>query len=461
MSKSHYTLYAQQHEDGTIKVTKPVLALPEARLSESFTTPVPKPATKSASPVIDDDMGIDYVYWGGSDNEGTAFRKKLDLVPLGGIAIKKLVDMMYGNGIVYYKREDRAKGNTVERAYITEVEEFLERNKIETHWLVRQMRDYRLFLSCFGEFRFSIGGEKITNIKAFDTEEVRMDKDKKFILYSHYFPLNSANKDNWLQIPMIPEEDLETHFDSKTVKKYAYHSYFPTSGSIHYPMPPWFALSKEKGWLDVSAGVPEIISSMQRNQIILKYQINIPYSYFATRFPGWDSYSDAKKEEKIDETIKKIDTSLSDTKNLYKSISVIFQDGEMAGSGEGGKIEIIAIDDKTKNDAWIPSSNAADAQIVQGLGLHPSQLGLAPEGGKMGAGSGSDQRESYNTVITLNTIDQRIVLSPLNFISLYNNWGVVFEIDHTHHTTTNNQEDGLSPSPKTTIVEPAKSDNNG
>jgi hypothetical protein len=120
--------------------------------------------------------------------------------------------------------------------------------------------------------------------------------------------------------------------------------------------------------------------------------------------------------------------------------------------------EWLKIDDKTKNDHWVPSSEKADAQIVQGLGIHPSQFGLATEGGKMGSGSGSDQRESYNTAITINTPEQELLLEPLNWIAQYNamtdpDWDVVFFIDHTQHTTTNDQESGLKPSPTTLTIE--------
>jgi hypothetical protein len=47
------------------------------------------------------------------------------------------------------------------------------------------------------------------------------------------------------------------------------------------------------------------------------------------------------------------------------------------------------------------------------------------------------------------------VLSALDFVSRYNKWGVTFAVDHTHHTTTNQQESGLSPGPRTTQVQPA------
>jgi len=136
----------------------------------------------------------------------------------------------------------------------------------------------------------------------------------------------------------------------------------------------------------------------------------------------------------------------------------MFEESDFGNGTHRGKIVIEPIETKVKNDHWVPSSEKADAQIVQALGIHPSQMGLQPQGGKMGAGSGSDQRESYNTGISLNTIEQDLILEPLNWIATYNaqtdpDWDITFMIDHTRHTTINNKEDGLQPSPTTIEVE--------
>lgn len=205
--------------------------------------------------------------------------------------------------------------------------------------------------------------------------------------------------------------------------------------------------------MDVSASVPEVVQSMMKNQVRLKYQILIPESYFKIRHQDWENgYTDEKRRQIIEAFTKKLNEQLSGTTNAYQSITTVFKQDEF-GKEAFGKIEIIAIDDKIKKDSWVPSSAAADAQIVQGLGLHPSQIGLASEGGKMGAGSGSDQRESFNTAITTNTIDQDIILEPLNFVADFNRWDVTFMVDHTYHTTTNNQESGLQHSNTTTQME--------
>ncbi len=119
----------------------------------------------------------------------------------------------------------------------------------------------------------------------------------------------------------------------------------------------------------------------------------------------------------------------------------VFREHETGGHPMG-KPEIIAVDDKAKSGTWVPDSNFADSQIVQGLGLDPSQIGLMSDGGKMGAGSGSDKMQSYNQHILLNTPDQRLVLSPLNYLSKYNNWGLTAAVKHTQRTTQNDNRSG-------------------
>jgi hypothetical protein len=239
---------------------------------------------------------------------------------------------------------------------------------------------------------------------------------------------------------------------SRTKKNFAYHSYFPTLAMIYYPQPLHVGLFQEDNWMDVAANVPRIISAMQNNQVVMKYMITVPESYFRMRHAEWDNYDADKKENAVDALQTHIQTTLTGVENAYNSIINVFKDDLSFGNDGVGKIQIDAIDDKTKKDDFVPSSNAADAQITWGFGLNPSTMGLSYQAGNIGAGSGSDQRESYNTSINLNTPDQDILLDPLNFISEVNGWGVRFFIDHTYHTTTNNKEDGMQPS-STTITQ--------
>jgi hypothetical protein len=179
--------------------------------------------------------------------------------------------------------------------------------------------------------------------------------------------------------------------------------------------------------------------------------INVSVEYFRIRHRDWDMYTAEQQQKEFDAFSLRIEKHLSGTDNVFKSITVMFEEDPISGN-KRGMIEIVAVDDKTKVGTWIPDSATADAQIVQGLGLHPSQVGLAPEGGKMGGGSGSDQRESFNTAISLNTPEQDIILEALNFVMGYNGWPYRFLVDHTAHTTTNNKEDGMVPSSTSATV---------
>ena len=451
--------------------------LPSARTSSGSATPKtdddPKKLTQAPLP-REETQGWRWAPWGKGDCLPTNIRRKIKKVPLAGQVLKKLVSMMYGNGIAYYRNSDLEEGNVAKRARVNTVEKWLKRNRVNTYFLPAQILDYSQFLICFSEMTLSKDRKTIARIYHKTAPHCRLSvQDEKSLdieelLYSPDFGVQQyPNGDRIKSIPLFnwdKQEEFMERLGKRRGKKFAWRSYFETTGMTYYPSPFWEGLFREDGWMDVSASVPEIVHAMAKNQIRIAYLINIPESYFEIRHPEWHSFTAKKRQEIIDELIDKIESELTDTKNAFKSISSVFRESAMQGQGRG-KIEIIAMDDKIKRDSWVPSSNAADAQIAQSLGLHPSQIGLAPEGGKMGAGSGSDQRESFNSTISTNTIDQQILLQQLQYIADYNameggdkivnqDWDITFYIDHTYHTTTNDQEDGMQKdSNKNLIVE--------
>lgn len=408
------------------------------------------------------DNGYSWAYWGDDDLLPTKMSQKIAAVPIAGAVLAKKISMLEGNGIVYFKTADLAKGATVDRAYMPKIEMWLEDNRIQTEWFPGQCADYCLPFNAFSEVIFSKDQRQATGLYHISAEHGRLSKANQrnqvdWLLYSYHFPFGTGHADsNRVAIPLYKWYDRENFLNNLRANKMAWHTRFPTPGLIYYARAWWLGLFKEGGWLDVSSDVPKIVRAMQKNQITLKYQILIPESYFQVRHPDWITYTHEKRKTIIDAKVAEINTYLAGTDNTGKSLVNVFKENEITGTAYG-KIEIVAIDDKAKTGVWVPDSFAADAQIVQGFGMDPSQIGLQPSGGKMGAGSGSDKRESYNLLVTLNTPDQRRILEPLNWISRYNGWGVTFMVDHTMHTTTNDQESGQIPSKQTTDVKPAAS----
>lgn len=396
------------------------------------------------------DPGITWAYWGDNDLLPTEMMAKVGLVPIAGATLNKKIQMMVGEDIRWYRTDElRRLGNQAEQVYLPEVEDFMEANRIETEWFPAQCADFCLPYNCFSELTLSNNRKKITGLYHIAAEHARLSKANKrnqidYLLYSYHFPFGTAQADqNRVALPLYKWYDRDAFLEGLRGFKFAWHTRFPTPGLIYYARAWWYGLFRKGGWMDVSAQVPKIVSAMQNNQISLKYMIAIPEAYFVFRYPNWQTFSGEKRQEVIDAKIGELNTYLAGAENVYKSVSYVFKENEITGA-HIGKIEITSIDDKAKAGTWVPDSYAADAQIVQGLGMDPSQIGLAPEGGKMGAGSGSDKMQSFNQLTLLNTSEQRLVLEPLNFISRYNNWGLTAMVGHTHLTTQDDNRTGIS-----------------
>ncbi len=416
----------------------------------------PVNADKTTPPVPTwTENGTRWAHWGDNDLLPTSMREKVEQVPMAGRAIEKRVQFMQGEGIVWYYQDDLQKnGADAEPVYLPEVQDWMEANRILTEWWPAQCADFCLPFNCFSEMILSLDRTKVTGLYHVPAELSRLSKANTsnqgdFLVYSMHFPYETAENDlNRVAMPLYKWYDHAAFLEGLRGRKFGWHTRFPTPGMIYYARPWWLGLFKENGWMDVSAGVPKIVRAMQKNQVSLKYLILFPEDYFIFRNPEWNSYDPAKRQEIIDKKQAEINSYLSGEENAGKSLMSIFKQHEISGA-QFGKIEIIAIDDKAKQGTWVPDSSAADWQIVAGFGLDPSQIGLAPEGGSMGAGSGSDKMQSFNQHITLNTPDQRLVLEPLNWIAKYNKWGgsrrLVCMVKHTSLTTQDKERSGLNP----------------
>lgn len=392
--------------------------------------------------------GYKWATWGTRDNLPTLIRRKFEQIGLAGRVQHDLAKQLCGSGLVYFNKSDLHNNpKEVKRAYIPEVEDFLEANMIETEWLYPQALDYRYNYNTFSELITSVDRSKIVELHHKEAEFCRIEKQNENTLlfdniyYSPDFALQRPPSENrYKKIPLIPLFRKDAYMAKARGHNFTWHTRLKTPGIMYYARQHWMGLMRDRGWMDNAIAVPEIVNAMMKNQVILKYQILIPETYFEVRNLEWDSYDDLKRNAVIDAFIEELNDHLTDTKNMYKSITTVFKQDPTGA--ELGKPEIIPIDDKIKSDNWVPGAEAANMEITIALGGHPSMLGLSADGKVMSSGSGSDKREVFNIEVDTNTIEQKKLLEPLNYIAKYNDWDVKFFIDHVRHTTTNNQEDG-------------------
>lgn len=403
-----------------------------------------------------------WAYWGTDDQLPNIIKHKITESPIASQTIYRKVQMLYGNGLCYYSNKTYEQTGEFQKAFSAKVERWLRLNRIKTAWIPAVFNDWAYLMNSFSELIFSGDRQRISNIYhkpvAFCRLETQNQSTYKIdhLYYSPQYAFGYKPQTSDIRkIKLFDWTNQRSFIEKLAGKKFAWHSRFP-DGNPYYAKPFWVGLTREDGWLDVNNKVPEIINAMMDNQISIKYIIHIPMTYFQLRYRDFNNKDEHERDKIINDFIKSINSKLQGHENIYSSIAYLFQEHEN-GQAEG-KIKIEAVDEKINKEAWVPSADHSNAQIVQALGLHPSQMGLAPEGGKMGAGSGSDQRESFNTGITLNTIEQDILLEPLNWIATFNaqadpEWDVTFYIDHTFHTTTNKVETGMLPGDNTPGVQ--------
>ena len=389
--------------------------------------------------------------WGSNDDIPTAYRKMMESCDIAGATIGKISEIMYGDGLYWAADWGMKHKEGLSEAVNKEIQDFIDRNRIEYHYLPAQFADYRLLMNTFTEFWWSDDKKKITGMSHKPAEHCRLGyQDEKtgripWVIYSPDFCLGTDPKEDRLAPIDYLDWNQDDPIEMVRGKNFINHSYFPSPGMTYYAVPFWAGLFRDDGWINVNINIPQLINMISQNKAKLTYMIHIPINYFTARDPEFLTYDATKRQKIIDAKTAELNTLLKDSKNYYASLVSVFQEAE--GTYEPfGKIEIVAIDDKSKGDTWMPDSNVSDAKIVQGLGLHPSQMGLAPEGGKMGAGSGSDQKEAFNTQNALVNIHEYIILSNLyNIVNKVNGWNAVFWMGKEKHVTKDESKSGVKP----------------
>lgn len=435
-------------------------AIPEFRVGATGLTPgrgtdaVIKPIP-SEIPIYEV-TGYDWANHGIYDDYPNMLEGKVKKVATLGQVILQNVLSLIGDNLVYCPvNQKRLPQNEREVTYNQEVEDFLDDNDIlET--MHAAAFAFLLHAQFFPIYTLNGNRDKIARIEILPVPFLRKAKQNpqslrsEFLLHSEYFggKYGIPNKDQIVKIPL--KENLDaSFFDRLQGYRFASHVYLPFTAFHYYATAPWAGLFEENNWIDIAAKVPAGISAMQDNLMQAACIIKIEEAYFQLRYMGnespednWETMSSQRQLSIIKAKIKEIEDNLTNPKNKGKSISYVYQYDPMTAR-ESGHIHIEFLDNKVKAGDWLPDIGEANNQIVQGMGGNASIYGLQPQGGKMGAGSGSDKMQARNIQISTNTIIQEFVLSWINYISKFNKWGVHFYFRDMTLTTKDKSNGGF------------------
>lgn len=410
-----------------------------------------KPASKDPliNPDIDGTNG-EWQNWGTDNLWPTRIRKQLEKSTVAIPLIFKSVCAMFGMGVRYWT--ESIEDGQLKKSFdpIESIEEFFLNNDVNNIALERMM-DFKFFNNMFQEFIFSENGQNIVETYHLEAEFCRLSiqdtTSHEHKLIGYFGDWENVSADKVIKIENCYFRKLSsTKIKEKFAKKgkLSVHTKFPMPGRPIYGVPPHVALYRTNGWLDYSNEIPVILNSMIQNGMNIKYHITIPADYWQTVYPDWASFSEEKQKVKRKEKITEISDFLSGSENVHKSFITEVAIDQLTKKPLAGW-EIKVINDKSSLDKEIFSSQESDAHIARALNIDPSLAGLQPQGGKMGAGSGSDKRTSFMNAISMSHAEELYVLEFLEVVKKINEWpsNVRFGFMHQVPTTLNENKAGI------------------
>ena len=145
----------------------------------------------------------------------------------------------------------------------------------------------------------------------------------------------------------------------------------------------------------------------------------MPLSWWYWKYPNWESMGEKERAKTRSLEHERFDKYLTGYDNAGRSLLMTFQDSPEFKQNNYTKWDIQIIDKKVIEGILTDDVLETTQMIHHAAGVHGTLLGSSP-GAKMGAGSGSDQKQAYNIFIGLSQAEQDILLRPYQIAAEYN-----------------------------------------
>lgn len=342
----------------------------------------------------------------------------------------------YGNGLVLIEKGVTEDGKHDHKIIDEEsqpaIAEFFERSQMPRFWK-ETIADLELWGIAFPEYILSNDFSQINRVKRHQAAWCRFEvmNESSGLVENVYISQKFGTggsvdvaSDFVAQVPVIDSywsaDEVREYCRANKIYRFVRPVFYPLIDEAYYPEAEWHSVTKS-GWLEVANSVPEFKMNMFKNQVSIKFLIEVDEQYFINIYQH--AWSDFKPEEQIairKALVDKINEHLSGETNAGKSIqSMMYID---TNGVQQSTIKITAIDDKFKDGSYLPEAEAANSEVLFALGVDPSLIGAGIPGGKLGAGSGSDKNAAYNIMSALFKTNRETTLEIFDFIKAYNGW---------------------------------------
>jgi hypothetical protein len=384
---------------------------------------------------VKDKVGGTIVAWGTSNDYPQKIMEQVKLNGALSAAMRFRRKAHYGNGanlMTHGVTEDgKHDYKVVPLSSQPDIMAFFNRSQM-SRFFQESIADLEYWGIMFPEYILSNDYTKITRVKrqtaAWCRFEVMNPKTGlvENVYISEKFGKASVSVDSeWVsKVPLIDSywsaEETREYCKANKLKKFIRPEFYPLIDQAYYPEPEWHTVTKS-GWLEVANSVPKFKQNLFKNQVSIKFHIEVDEEYFTKMYAGkWAEFTYEQKKVARTELTDAINEHLSKPENAGKSLSTpmwIDDKGNQVSS-----VKITAIDDKFKDGSYLPEAEAANSETLFAANVDPSMIGAGIPGGKLGAGSGSDKNAAFNILCALYKSDRETTVAPYNFIRDYNGW---------------------------------------
>lgn len=357
--------------------------------------------------------------------------KKSTIIPS---TLDKMARFIYSGGITYGILEYGPNG---EEKFLPrwneypEIRAWMRQTNIQ-HYIMAAAKDFVWFYNNFPEVYLNADRTKIVRLNLLRATDCRYSRqnEKNGLIEKVY--VNKNWRDDRTTLTEAVEKSaidcLDPLYDQvgqiksaeyKNSYKFVTPVSYPSIDQTYYQLADWDAARTSK-WLEFSLEIPRFKAALMKNQMTIKYHIEIADLYWRQMFKDWDTMGNSEREterkKKLDEFVSLMKGS-DNAGNVLLSTSFISLDKTKEFSGW----KITPIDNKVKDGIYIEDSSEASSHILNALGVDPTLVGNGP-GKQFGSGSGSDKRVAYNLHMSLIRPHQDLLLQPLNLVRDYNGW---------------------------------------
>ncbi|HEY0056277.1 MAG TPA: hypothetical protein VGB63_13050 [Pedobacter sp.] len=373
-----------------------------------------------------------FVPWGINNDFPDLVLNMVEKSTVGRAGLHYLTKMIYGQENFTYLFKGFDEQNRQLREYL-DIEDWDLIQSRTNYDIVRlaQTQDYSILSMGFAEILFDGMKNKVHSISYQKASKVRFAPADKGRIKHAYVSANWAENPKEVDCEKIPVID-PIHFAAQVEEirldkqsyKYLLPLRWPDARRDYYSLAFWDS-SRNNGYMEISNSIPKFKKALFENQMSLKYHIQVPLEYWEWKFPKWEQLGDDVQNDAIDAFYTELEESLTGAENAQKAIMTFYRSQTQGANKAMGEFKITVIDDKMKNEAYLPDAAAANAEILFSMLINPAETGLGSSSGAYTGGDnngGSNIRESHIKTRSLMGADRNILNTVFKFVKLYNGY---------------------------------------